>query len=383
MLFALGEGEVSRDVKLAHEAAVGAALGYVEREAAFGRRRGQGGMVPVRGEGFVAAAFQHRTSRAGDPLLHHHVLVANLVRDGQGRWGALDGRLIYTHAKTAGYLYQAELRAQLSRRLGVRLTPVVRGTAEVTGIPAEVNRAFSRRRSQILTRMAERGESSARAAQVATLDTRRAKDHEVHPEGLLPEWRVRAARPGTDRGEDRRYRGEWRRIPTTTDGQGRGHGCGCARRTDRAHCTLEHVHPTRCCPRPVRAARARRRRRRGRTCRGRLSRRPEVVALGTMVGPAGARAVIRVASGRVVPAAPDECRFTTEEMLATERQVVEGCLERNAAARERAAEPRQVSPRVERGVWVVEPRPVTAAEVDEALRHARRCPPSSATWCAT
>jgi conjugative relaxase-like TrwC/TraI family protein len=92
-------------------------------------------MVPVRGEGFVAASFQHRTSRAGDPLLHHHVLVANLVRDDHARWGALDGRLIYVHAKTAGYLYQAELRAQLSRRLGVSWTPVVRGTAEVKGIP--------------------------------------------------------------------------------------------------------------------------------------------------------------------------------------------------------------------------------------------------------
>jgi conjugative relaxase-like TrwC/TraI family protein len=101
LLFALGEGGVSRDVKAAHEAAVRAALGYLERQAAFGRRRGADSMVPVRGEGFLAASFQHRTSRAGDPLLHHHVLVANLVRDGQGRWGALDGRLIYAHAKTA------------------------------------------------------------------------------------------------------------------------------------------------------------------------------------------------------------------------------------------------------------------------------------------
>ncbi|MDQ6803398.1 MAG: relaxase domain-containing protein, partial [Actinomycetota bacterium] len=196
LIFALGEGEVSRDIKQSHEAAVRAALGYLERQAAFGRRRGADGMVPVRGEGFVAAGFQHRTSRAGDPLLHHHVLVANLVRDGQEHWGALDGRLIYTHAKTAGYLYQAELRAQLSRRLGVGWTPVVRGTAEIQGISSEVIRAFSRRRTQILARMAERGESSAKAAQVATLDTRRAKNHKVKSEGLLPEWRFRAAALG-------------------------------------------------------------------------------------------------------------------------------------------------------------------------------------------
>jgi conjugative relaxase-like TrwC/TraI family protein len=93
LLFALGDGEVSRDVRQSHDEAVRAALGYLEREAAFSRRRVEGRIVPVRAEGFVAAAFQHRTSRAGDPLLHHHVLVANLVRDGEGHWGALDGRL--------------------------------------------------------------------------------------------------------------------------------------------------------------------------------------------------------------------------------------------------------------------------------------------------
>ena len=358
---------MSRDIKLAHEAAVRAALGYLEREAAFGRRRGEAGMVPVRGEGFMAAAFQHRTSRAGDPLLHHHVLVANLVRDAHGRWGALDGRLIYTHAKTAGYLYQTELRAQLSRRLGLRWTPVVRGTAEVKGISAEVIRAFSRRRSQILARMVERGKSSARAAQVATLDTRRAKDHEVHAEGLLPEWRARAAALGLTA----------ERIAVVV---GRNDGPQPLTNTSAAKVAAELVAPTgltahsssftrrdvvrALCERLGVAADAA-------AVEGAADAflaGPEVVALGTMVGPAGGRAVIRVASGRVVPATPDECRFTTEEMLAAERQVTERCLERNAEARERAAQPRQVSPRVEYGVWVVDPRPVTKAAVDDALQ---------------
>ena len=367
LLFALGEGEVARDVKVAHEAAVRAALGYLEREAAFGRRRREGGMVPVRGDGFVAAAFQHRTSRAGDPLLHHHVLVANLVRDGQGRWGALDGRLIYTHAKTAGYLYQAELRAQLSRRLGVSWTPVMRGTAEVKGIPAGVIRAFSRRRSQILTRMAERGESSARAAQVATLDTRRAKDHEVHPEGLLPEWRARAAALGltAERIADIVGNGDTAARPLTDQATAKVFGELVAPTGLTAHSssfTRRDVVRAVCERLGVAADAAA-----VESAADAFLAGPEVVALGTMVGPAG-RAVIRVASGRVVPATPDECRFTTAEMLATERQVIESCVERNAEARERAAESRQVSPRVENGFWVVDPRPVAEAVVDDALQ---------------
>ena len=42
-----------------------------------------------------------------------------MAQDHEGRFGALDSRAIYRHAKTAGYLYQAELRHQLAERLGV------------------------------------------------------------------------------------------------------------------------------------------------------------------------------------------------------------------------------------------------------------------------
>ena len=196
LLFALGEGAVPREVRSAHEAALQAALTYLEREAGFGRRRVDGAIRPVATSGFVAAAFQHRTSRAGDPLLHTHVLVANLVRGSDGRWGALDGRLVYSHAKAAGGLYQAELRTELSRRLGVAWTPVGNGVAEIEAVPQAVIRAFSRRRQEITEHMRARGETSARAAQVATLETRRGKDRDISPEGLRPEWRSRAAALG-------------------------------------------------------------------------------------------------------------------------------------------------------------------------------------------
>jgi hypothetical protein len=187
---------VPAQVRSAHGAAVEAALAYLEREAGFGRRRVDGDVRSVRAGGFVAAAFQHRTSRAGDPLLHTHALVANLLCAEDGRWGAIDGRLLYAHAKAAGALYQAELRTQLTRRLGVAWTPVHYGLADVEGIPATALRAFSRRRQEIAAHMAARGETSAKAAQVATLQTRKAKDYGVHAEGLLPEWRRRAASLG-------------------------------------------------------------------------------------------------------------------------------------------------------------------------------------------
>jgi conjugative relaxase-like TrwC/TraI family protein len=144
----------------------------------------------------VAAAFEHRSSRAGDPLLHTHVVVANTTRGPDGRWTALDARVVYRHAKTAGYLYQAALRAQVVERLGLRCERPVNGLADLELVPREVIEHFSQRRAEILEHMARRGEHSARAAQFATLETRRAKVRDVPLGRLRAEWRSRAAEHG-------------------------------------------------------------------------------------------------------------------------------------------------------------------------------------------
>ncbi len=194
VLWGVAGPELSRQLGQAHDAAVEAALGYVEREACRARR-GAGGVVQVRGSGFVAAAFRHRASRAGDPLLHTHVVAGNLTLGPDGRWTALDARHLYRHAKTAGYLYQAELRRELTERLGLTWTPIERGTADVHGVPREVIDHFSRRRAEILEHMAAHGGRSAASAQVAALDTRRAK-REVTVDRLREQSRARAGEHG-------------------------------------------------------------------------------------------------------------------------------------------------------------------------------------------
>src|SRR5918994_988558 len=200
LLWALGPPEVARQVREAHDAAVDAALAVLEDEASRARR-GRGGLVQVDAEGFVAAAFRHRTSRAGDPQLHTHVLVANLAYvEGEERWTALDARPLYAWAKTAGYLYEAQLRAELTRRLGVEWNQPVRGIAEIAGIPKPVLRHFSRRRQQIEAHLAEVGFTSGKAAQVAAYATRVAKDRSTSSLSLWMEWRQRAVALGCPEG---------------------------------------------------------------------------------------------------------------------------------------------------------------------------------------
>ena len=198
ILFGVAEPDVARRITSAHEEAVAEAMGYLEREACW-TRRGRAGAIKLPGRGFVGAAFRHRTSRAGDPLLHTHVVVANATQAEDGRWTALDGRELYRHAKTAGYLYQAVLRAQLCWELGLRWQVIERGTADVEGVSCGVVEHFSQRRAEILELMASRGETSARAAQVATLETRRRKEYGVPVHRLQAQWRARAAEHGLDR----------------------------------------------------------------------------------------------------------------------------------------------------------------------------------------
>jgi conjugative relaxase-like TrwC/TraI family protein len=141
VLFGLGDRTVAPVVRDVHDQAVADALGYIERNAVW-TRRGQGGHRVLRGEGVKVAAFRHRSSRAGDPQLHTHAVVANETV-AEGRATTLDGRALYAHAKTAGYLYEASLRRGLTEALGVEWEPTRKGIAEIRGVDDRVLKHFS------------------------------------------------------------------------------------------------------------------------------------------------------------------------------------------------------------------------------------------------
>ena len=173
VLWGLADPGIARQVVDAHETAVAVALGYVEEHAGY-TRTGHGGVNRVRADGLIAAGFRHRTSRDGDPHLHTHVLVANSVRaptaggarsTAAGCWPTCDRRLPLRRP--------AAPRAH--RRLGVEWEPVVNGLADIAGIDDDIRRVFSKRRQAIEDRMAEWGHTSAEAAEVSALDTRRPK----------------------------------------------------------------------------------------------------------------------------------------------------------------------------------------------------------------
>ncbi len=66
VLFGIGPPRVQRAVREAQQVAVREAMRYLEKTAAR-TRMGRGGHAVVEGRGLLGAAFEHRTSRAGDP----------------------------------------------------------------------------------------------------------------------------------------------------------------------------------------------------------------------------------------------------------------------------------------------------------------------------
>jgi conjugative relaxase-like TrwC/TraI family protein len=201
---ALRDEEVSEKAVLdAHTTAIAEALEYLAAHAGYSRVHNPvtGDKDLVRLPGLVAIAFQHETSRAGDPHLHTHVLVPNRQPRGDGRLVSVDGTSLFHEAKAAGVIYQATLRRELHRSLGLEWAPVDPGTgmAEIAGIDPTTITAWSQRSSalrawavnNLVVVDAAAGWSAAQLA-AAQKATRPHKPEQVAWAQLVQEWRADA-----------------------------------------------------------------------------------------------------------------------------------------------------------------------------------------------
>jgi conjugative relaxase-like TrwC/TraI family protein len=208
LLWALGDERVRKEVVEGFEEATAQALAYLESVASDTRgatktvgadeegRKCRVVSWPIPTTGYVAAAFTEFTSRANDPQLHSHVVIANKVQGVDGVWRTLDGGLLYRHQLDAGYLHEAVLRRELTERLGVRWQPVEKGMADIEGFTRAQIEAFSRRRGQLEAWREEQGLADTPAArQVAVIATRPSK-HDRALDELEAEWRRRGVEVG-------------------------------------------------------------------------------------------------------------------------------------------------------------------------------------------
>ncbi len=130
---------------------------------------------------------------------------------------AVGGLPLFEHAKAAGHLYQAHLRHELVERLGVRFRPTVNGYAEIDGVPDAVIEVFSKRRNEIEEELAATGRTTARSAQVATLETRKARTTASMP----TLWRTSGVRKQRRRGSTSEQLAACTNVPGRRPASGR------------------------------------------------------------------------------------------------------------------------------------------------------------------
>lgn len=142
---------LTRDERLlaAHDVAVNAALGHLERFGSTTRIRSAGGRLHPDSQGLTIAAFRQTTSRADDPQIHTHCVISAKVQTAAGRWLALDARYLKRHQRMLGGLYQSVLRNELTHRFGIDWATIDNGQAEMAAMPDDLLAVFSKRADEI------------------------------------------------------------------------------------------------------------------------------------------------------------------------------------------------------------------------------------------
>lgn len=148
-LWAVADAGTQSVIVAAHHAAVHDVLDLLERRVAV-TRIGTNGVARVPVPGVIAAAFDHYDSRAGDPQLHTHAVIANHVIGPDGVWRTLYGNPLHKATVALSETYDAVLMDRLHRDLGVEWVRVDRGSdrnagLEIAGVPEALRTAFSSR----------------------------------------------------------------------------------------------------------------------------------------------------------------------------------------------------------------------------------------------
>lgn len=159
----------------AHTEAVKTALDYAEANLVQTRRMVNGEIVRETGGKIIAGLFQHDTSRALDPQLHTHAVIANVIKDSTGTYRALSNEALFNGKMLLGQIYRNALAERLEQ-LGYEIKPLEKGLFDIEGIPEVLTQTFSKRRNEIEQALKDRNyEPTAVSSALAALATRASK----------------------------------------------------------------------------------------------------------------------------------------------------------------------------------------------------------------
>ena len=184
----------NRRVVAAHLAAVRNTMQWAESRLALARQ-GANGHTTLKTSNLVYALFPHDVSRARDPQLHVHAVIANATQRPDGQWRALRNDALYQENTLIGAVYHAELRAALEKLgYGVVMTGK-HGSFEIAGIDRATIEQWSTRRGDILA-MADKLEIGSPQGLRAVAERTREGKTEIEPGKLAEVWQALAQERG-------------------------------------------------------------------------------------------------------------------------------------------------------------------------------------------
>lgn len=158
VLWGLSDRTTQALILAAHHQAVAETIAFIEDHIAstrVGTDAGDGSVAHVDVTGLVAMAYDHWDSRAHDPQLHTHLVVANKVRAVvDGKWRTPDSRALFNANVAFSEHYNAILADRLTATLGVTWSHRKRGrdrnlAFEIDEIPDGLLFEFSSRSAEI------------------------------------------------------------------------------------------------------------------------------------------------------------------------------------------------------------------------------------------
>ena len=195
LLFGLATAAERDEILAAHVSARDAVLSYLERTGAWVKAP-TGTREVSRAEGFVWAPFIHHVNRRGDPHLHSHVVIANLVPSQKRGWSPLHSGALFSERSAAGELYRAALRFELAERLDLAFRTRSAKGSDVAGFSDSVLDAFSRRDTSDIARQRESSGRSFSSSRSRRSFPAMEKPPHVPLEELRDGWESRATRLG-------------------------------------------------------------------------------------------------------------------------------------------------------------------------------------------
>lgn len=178
------------------EAAIKEVLQWMEANMPL-VRKGKAGCVEEKGK-FLAAMFKHETNRNGDPNLHWHCVIPNLVFDSNGKCSHIHTKKIFEFTRTLGPMFRASFARHLRQELKLDLVQAETqlgkpaGWFKLPGVPAELVKLWSSRTAEIedflIPKGLSRDSASPQYKSLANTETRKSKDRLPPLDVLRERW---------------------------------------------------------------------------------------------------------------------------------------------------------------------------------------------------